>query len=785
MFERFTQTALSVVMFAHDEAQPLGYKEVGTTQLLLGLIRLETGLAALVLRDAGVTLENARIEVEKIQGRGTGYGGEISYNQLTRQVFDFSGEEADKLNDSEIDTQHLLLGLLRQAEGGAVRVLQELGIDPNQLRIKVLRKLAEQGHPTASQFLPDPPPINHNGTNSNKAHLDLIRKILKNPEGLEAQFVRNNPGIIEPELIESVALILEQEGADKGARVLRALLNPISEEKIKVADNLPENSVPVSQPEISSFPEISVLVPEPVQLPDPPQNIEPIIEVPAPTNQEMEKFIFQVLRVTFESQADEQVVYQFLGDNLDKLNDRFPEILLNWWFSRFTSIDKNQKHNLAKRFFKISSLIRKFDGGSRGTNLEIALTGYNIVSSIFTQAEYPENWAKTQNCLGLTYLERVQGNREENLKQAIACFEAALSFYSQEQFPKERQVILASLRKAATDFRNLSEKQESVEMMAQNPDRRILGYYTLIEQLLRTPQNQHQTILDESSELLDAGLIEMMRAKGQAEKNRGNVQDGELLIAIAEKLTENLTLSSYSLPNSSEKSGENTMNQMNFLKELCSLVFNYDANPQYIYPYLQKNLNFLNDELIDILRNTFWPRLRTVSLEEAQGWAYSLGNLGRLLTDFLYGDKPTNVEIAIISLQISASIYEKTKAINPQNWILTQGELAKAYRNRIKGNPEENIEQSINLYLETLKFFDENSLEWAKVLSNLAVAYIHRIKGNKKENFYLAAECFKQSSNIHLKQGFTDGWAALEYNLGNFYGDLIKLKLGYNPKTSK
>lgn len=159
-----------------------------------------------------------------------------------------------------------------------------------------------------------------------------------------------------------------------------------------------------------------------------------------------------------------------------------------------------------------------------------------------------------------------------------------------------------------------------------------------------------------------------------------------------------------------------------------------------------------------------------------------MGNFGRLLTDFPYGDKSTNVEIAIISLQISASIYEKTKANNPQNWILTQGELAKAYRNRIKGNPEENIEQSIHLYLETLKFFDKNSIEWAKGQSNLAVAYIHRIKGNKKENFYLAAECFKQSSKIHLEQGFTDGWATLEYNLGNFYGDLIKLKLEENPE---
>ncbi|MGL4374929.1 MAG: Clp protease N-terminal domain-containing protein, partial [Microcoleaceae cyanobacterium] len=225
MFERFTEKALKAVMLAQEEAQSLGYREVATVQLLLGLMRGGTDLAAQVLGDSEVSLESVRIEVEKIQGRGKGYYSEIPCNQCTREVFDFSAKEADKLNDSEIDTQHLLLGLLRQAEGGAIKVLQDLGVDPNQLRTQVLRKLAEQGHPTASQFLPSPPLPNPNGTNSiNEAHLALIEKILENPEGSEAQFVRNHPGIIAPELIESVALILEKRGDAKGAKLLRGLI---------------------------------------------------------------------------------------------------------------------------------------------------------------------------------------------------------------------------------------------------------------------------------------------------------------------------------------------------------------------------------------------------------------------------------------------------------------------------------------------------------------------------------------------------------------------------------
>lgn len=111
--------------------------------------------------------------------------------------------EAEQLKDSEIDTQHLLLGLLRQSEGGAIKVLQNLGVDPTQLRNQVFRRLAEQGHPTASQFLPTPPLVNPNGTNPVNAHLELIQKILKHPEGSEAEFVRNNPGIIDPEFKKS------------------------------------------------------------------------------------------------------------------------------------------------------------------------------------------------------------------------------------------------------------------------------------------------------------------------------------------------------------------------------------------------------------------------------------------------------------------------------------------------------------------------------------------------------------------------------------------------------
>ena len=332
---------------------------------------------------------------------------------------------------------------------------------------------------------------------------------------------------------------------------------------------------------------------------------------------------------------------------------------------------------------------------------------------------------------------------------------------------------------------NLLQKEEQ-EMIYQNPER-SQKYFYLIEQLLRSPQSQHESILDDNSELLDAGLIEMIRQRGEAEQNKGNIQDAELLNSIAEQITKTLPspVSTSSLPVSSETLESNnpiaeevdTSRQIKFILELLSLIFDHDANPQYIYPYLRKNLNLLNEKLIDILQNHVFPMVKNVSLEQVNWMAYSLGNLGTLLINFDYGDKPTNIEIAIVSLQNSTSIYGKTKETNPKNWIFTQSELAKAYRNRLRGNPAENIEQSISIYLEISKLEDQNSTEWANGQLNLAVAYIHRIQGNKKDNFCLAEECFKKASKVYLEQDLVEEWAVLEYNFGKFYDDFINFKL--------
>lgn len=151
MFERFTEKAIKVIMLAQEEARRLGHNFVGTEQVLLGLIGEGTGVAAKTLKSMGVTLKDARAEVEKIIGRGSGFVAvEIPFTPRAKRVLELSWDEARQLGHNYIGTEHLLLGLIREGEGVAARVLENLGVDLNKVRSNVVKMIGET-KPTQTQ----------------------------------------------------------------------------------------------------------------------------------------------------------------------------------------------------------------------------------------------------------------------------------------------------------------------------------------------------------------------------------------------------------------------------------------------------------------------------------------------------------------------------------------------------------------------------------------------------------------------------------------------------------
>lgn len=151
MFERFTEKAIKVIMLAQEEARRLGHNFVGTEQILLGLVGEGTGIAAKTLKGMGINLKEARAEVEKIIGRGSGFVAvEIPFTPRAKRVLELSWDEARQLGHNYIGTEHLLLGLIREGEGVAAKVLESLGVDLSKLRSSLIRMLGETRGSSAS-----------------------------------------------------------------------------------------------------------------------------------------------------------------------------------------------------------------------------------------------------------------------------------------------------------------------------------------------------------------------------------------------------------------------------------------------------------------------------------------------------------------------------------------------------------------------------------------------------------------------------------------------------------
>src|SRR5918912_1257774 len=164
----FTPRAQQVLQLARKEADRFNHNYVGTEHLLLGLIKLGQGVAVNVLQKMGLDLETVRMEVEKQVGSGpeTKMVGNIPYTPRVKKVLALAGKEAKALNHSYVGTEHILLGLLREGEGVAARVLKSLEVDIERTRNEILKELdpnftppeaeAEPGEPTSKKDVKTP-----------------------------------------------------------------------------------------------------------------------------------------------------------------------------------------------------------------------------------------------------------------------------------------------------------------------------------------------------------------------------------------------------------------------------------------------------------------------------------------------------------------------------------------------------------------------------------------------------------------------------------------------------
>ena len=149
MFERFTERAKQVVVLAQDEARALRHNYIGTEHILLGLLREEEGLAARVLESLDITVEEVRAQVARIIGPGDEpiVSGQIPFTPRAKKVLELSLREALSLKHNYIGTEHILLGLVRENEGVAARILLDFDADAEKIRNEIMRVLSSPRGP--------------------------------------------------------------------------------------------------------------------------------------------------------------------------------------------------------------------------------------------------------------------------------------------------------------------------------------------------------------------------------------------------------------------------------------------------------------------------------------------------------------------------------------------------------------------------------------------------------------------------------------------------------------
>src|SRR4051794_6219922 len=146
MFERFTERARQVVVLAQDEARTLKHNYIGTEHILLGLLREEEGLAARVLESLDITVKEVRAQVARIVGQGDEVTtGQIPFTPRAKKVLELALREALSLGHNYIGTEHILLGLVRENEGVAARILLDFDADAEKIRNEIIRMLSGPG----------------------------------------------------------------------------------------------------------------------------------------------------------------------------------------------------------------------------------------------------------------------------------------------------------------------------------------------------------------------------------------------------------------------------------------------------------------------------------------------------------------------------------------------------------------------------------------------------------------------------------------------------------------
>ena len=495
-------------------------------------------------------------------------------------------------------------------------------------------------------------------------------------------------------------------------------------------------------------------------------------------------FIEELLQFVSDNYDNPQSIYSFLSQNLGKLNKDLIWLLKRWSSDLLLKIEPERLYEIATDVIKFSSLLEEFSLGNRASNLEIAITGYQIACEVFRQEQFPEQWGIIQNYLGVAYIHRIQGDRAENLESAIHYLQAALEFYSHSIFAFPEQLALTQNNLGVAYAQRIrGEKAENLEFAIRcfNDALQVRTREAFSEQWAMTQNNLGMAYSDrirgEKAQNVEMA-IDCFQAALEVNTLQNYPQEwadiqNNLAVAYAERLrgdlAENLELAISCFQNALQIYTRETF------------PYNWAMTQNNLALAYRKRIRGEETENLERAINCCQNALLVCSHEAfPMDWANTQLNLGNAYHDRIRGNRSENLEQAISCFQAALIVY--TREAFPQQWAETQKDLGIVYRDRIRGEKEENLEQAISCFERALTVYTRESFpqQWAETQKDLGIVYRGRIQGVRTENLEQAISCFQAALQVYTRQSFPHNYLESLFNLGSAYQEAQDFPNAYN-----
>ncbi|MGK7941669.1 MAG: tetratricopeptide repeat protein [Crocosphaera sp.] len=460
------------------------------------------------------------------------------------------------------------------------------------------------------------------------------------------------------------------------------------------------------------------------------------LSIPVPSPPPKVRLILQFLEIAYQSNLNRDLIYSFLEENLDQVDDEFAELFELYILDQLNRHNNNDTLNFVVFIVDLCPILAEFPLGNQENNLEIAIKGCETVIKEFLSIENdPSGWALVENSLGNFYTKRIRGNRSDNLEKAINYFTNALTVQTKENDAEGWALVQNNLAN--------TYNQRIQGSRANNIEKAIKCCYNALE--IRTKELYPEYWADTQINLANAYLYRIFGDRSQ------NLEQ-----AI--------------------KCNHNALK-----------IYTYEAFPEH-WASIQSNLGGVyfyriqdsRSENLEQAINCYQEALKVRTKEKSPYfWADTQHSLGKAYQERIEGAWINNFFKAIECYENALIIWKKDAF--PEQWAMVKINLGETYRTNRLRKLEENYELAIKCYQDALKIYTVTSFpeRWAMTQNDLGCAYAERIKDSKKENFNKAIKYFQATLTINNKDAYPRECAEILGNLGRVYYENEELIKAY------